>query len=98
MTTIDLQKECGAFCTERTHPRLPWLRDQIKHAIETNQSLNIDRSKVKIFTVSFLDEMTSELAVQFGLPIIQKVITFSPPLEPFYVEQMERGVRLRKSR
>ena len=93
--TIRLAQECGPFCTERTHPKLPWLRSEIEKALQHKQSISFDRTNVKILTPSFIDEMLSELAIKFGIDAIQEFVTFNPSLEAFFLEQIGRGVRLR---
>ena len=93
--TIHLEPECGPFCTERTHPKLPWLRSEIENAIISKQEICIDRANVKILTPSFIDEMVSETAKKFGIQVVHQYVKFEPPLETVYLRQIERGVRLR---
>jgi hypothetical protein len=96
--TIQLASECGPFCTERTHPKLAWLRSEIEHCILAKEIICFERNGVKILTPSFIDEMVSELGIKFGIAAIEHYVKFSPPLETIYLQQIERGIRLRKPR
>lgn len=92
---ILLLSECGEFCTERSHPGLPALRKKLRDALEKGERVEIHRQGVKLLTVSFIDELIPALALEFGLDVFEKAITFSPPLERIYLEQIKRGMRLR---
>ena len=93
---IDLVKECGEFCTERSHPKLGWIRSQIENAIQTKALIQFNRAGIKILTPSFIDEMISELAVKYGIQAVKQYATFNPPLEAIYEAQIDRGMRMRK--
>lgn len=93
---IELMKECGEFCTERSHPKLPWLREKIENAIVSGGTVIFDRANIKILTPSFIDEMIAVVALKYGLDVVEKHVSFVPLLEPLYHQQIERGMRLRK--
>lgn len=95
LKTIVLHKICSEFCTERTSPGLDTLHHEVQSALDAGETIQIDRSGVKILTTSFIDELLSALAVRFTIEKVRNQILFSPELEPMHWEQVERGVRLR---
>jgi len=95
MTMLKLLSECGEFCTARTHPSIVKLRQTVLKVLENGETLTVDRSGLKSFTVSFLDEWLGTLIAEKGVACIRAQVQFQPPLEPFLEEQLERSFRLR---
>jgi hypothetical protein len=93
---INLRDETGEFCSSRTDPSIPRLRQAVRDELEKGNPVQVSREGTKSITVSFLDEWLGPLIVGFGLERIQKDVLFDPPLEPFLAKQLERSNRLRK--
>jgi hypothetical protein len=92
---VKLVEVCGEFCTERKHPQMAQLRKWVGEAISNGEMIVFDRKGIKMLSVSFIDELLPLFAAQVGLDRLSDFVQFEPPLESVYIEQIERGVRLR---
>jgi hypothetical protein len=97
MKTIKLLDFSGEFCTRRNDPFLPQIISELEKNINQNITTTIDRTGVKSFTVSYLDELIVPLILKYPEKKILELILFSPILEAHLLEQIERGQRLRTS-
>ena len=93
---ISLKDRCGEFCTARGHPAIPGLLSELRAAVASGQSVQIDRAGTKLITPSFIDELLVPLALDHGASEIRRLVVFVPTLEPILDEQIERGMRLRR--
>lgn len=96
MKKIILADEVGEFCTARNHPKIPELHQQISACLTRAEPITIDRTGVKILSASFIDDLVPPLILRHSRQVVDQHLHFSPPLEPVYLEQIERGVRLRR--
>lgn len=85
----------GEICNKRTLPGIQKIKEKIKQALDSNQNLTIDRTGVKVLTPSYIDELIPQFNIDYGKDKVSKLIQFSPPLEGFLAEQVERGTNLR---
>lgn len=96
--SICLIDEAGEFCTARTDPSIPKLREDVRGELLQGRSVQIIRQGIKSITVSFLDEWLGPLIQEFGLEQVRQNVHFDPPLEPFLAKQLDRSRRLRAGR
>lgn len=96
MKRIVLKDLFGEFCTDRHLPEIQMLKRTIENEIKADSPVTLDRSGVKLLSVSFIDELLGDLAVQHSREKIKDLVLFNPPLENIYEEQIDRSVRLRK--
>lgn len=95
MKLIRLYEISGEFCTRRNSPSLPHLRHLIEEEIVSGNQVQIDTSQVKILTPSFIDELIPPLIIKHGKELVDRLVTFSPPLTGYLKEQVERGTKSR---
>ena len=91
-----LKDEVGEFCTARSHPIMPRLKQTAEGAIAAQKVMDVDMRGVKLMSVSFLDEWLGDLAARLGVEQTLKWIRFSPPLAAEYLQQLDRSATLRK--
>ncbi|MEK6705269.1 MAG: hypothetical protein AABZ06_05730 [Bdellovibrionota bacterium] len=92
---IDLRDYAGEFCSSRTDPSIPALRQCVRNALLQGDIVQVSRKRIKSITVSFLDEWLGPIIVELGLERVRKEVRFDPPLEPILAKQLERSSRLR---
>lgn len=95
---IKLVDFSGEFCTNRKNEGLIRVIAELKKALQSEEKVIISSNGVKILTPSYIDELIPPLAIEFGVEKVEKMITFSPPLTGFLLEQLNRGVKNRTGR
>ena len=98
MKSVSLIQLGGEFCTQRDNPGIVLLKAEIERALLAKNAIAIDRTGVRIVSVSFIDELLADLAVKYSVDQIEAYVQFRPPLEPFLKDQIARGSRLRTIR
>lgn len=92
---LDIFLISGDMCIRRTTPGIDLIKKKIEIAIQKNEKIIFDWSKVKVMTVSFVDEIMPELIIKYGNEILEKNIEFNPPLTGFLKDQLDNGVKNR---
>lgn len=87
----------GEFCTRRNSKGLVELSHAIESALQNNQKITINRSGVKILSISYVDELLSPLALKYGIDNLWSCLDIQPVLEDFYIRQVELGANRRKT-
>ena len=95
MLTIDLLKEVGLYCKERTDPNIPRLFAQIKKELEKGGEILFSIKGVRIITPSFIDQLLGDLAKEYGPDFLKQHCKFDPALPIIFKDQFERSARLR---
>lgn len=95
MIRIDLFKEVGVSCKERTDPRIPDLQKKIRESILKNEEVKMNLKGVISVTPSFLDQLFGALVKELGPEIVLKLCKFEPELYYSFQDQLERSARLR---
>ena len=95
MKVIRLNDLFGDFCTERAQVQKSMLKSEIKETMAVGKLLSLDRSDVKLMTTSFIDELLSDFAADYGVEKVLESVLFDPPLEEIYLNQIRRGAVLR---
>ncbi len=92
---INLKEHSGEFCTARKNKGLSQVIQILKMALEKNEKITISTTGVKILTPSYIDELIPPLVIIFGSEKIKQLVSFSPPLTGFILEQIDRGIKNR---
>ncbi len=92
---LDVFLISGDMCIRRTTPGIDFIKQKIETAIQKNEKIIFDWCKVKVMTVSFIDEIMPELIIKYGPEILEKNIEFNPELTGFLKDQLDNGVKSR---
>jgi hypothetical protein len=92
---LDIFLISGDMCIRRTTPGISMIKEKIEITIQQNKKIIFDWSRVKVMTVSFIDEIMPELIIKYGKEILEKNIEFRPELTGFLKDQLDNGVNNR---
>ncbi|MBL6988222.1 MAG: hypothetical protein ISR65_00500 [Bacteriovoracaceae bacterium] len=90
MKQIDLISISGEFATRRDCKSLPELTKQIVSVLEHDDTIVIQREKIKILSLSFVDELLRPLIKKYSFSTISSKVHFQPELEEVYLEHLRK--------